>query len=341
MKITLKEARRLVQGRIAGCSSYNRSQVDDTIHLALVKAWNSGQWHNMTHRLCTRILNKRIVLPSDYGVLEAINWQGVPRPIQNNWFVFNPSGPGTRRCNWDRAIYDLQDVPTVWIIERGERVLAVSASPNGEDPDARVTIQGINSDGKYIYRYFQTVSGSEVEKHSDSGEQLKIATIQENGQYDSAYSTYNDFARDGISAILKPETRGPITIYAQGPTYIRELVTLQPGQTQSTLRAYHVPDGCACGEYVDILARKAEPEKPVHDDQILQIENPDALIALCMSVYYDYDTMNPELAEVYFNKGIRALNGQLQEQLGTSIQLPRVWSASASVRNKRRNVNPY
>jgi len=286
MQITLREAIRLVAPRINAQQAYDEERLIDTIHLAILLAWNSGKWWGSMDRLIVRVFDRRIVLPSKYGVMLAINYQGVPAMIHPVWYEFSPNGPGTRSC-WDhQGIWDLQQVPTLHKIAQGEKVVAVSKSKIGEDVGQPVVIQGINSDGDEIYRYNTIDECGLAIKTSNTGEEIKVAQIQENGQYSSAYTTSNAFASDGITAILKTQTIGPIDIYAQGPRYLRHLVKLDPGQTESDLRAYHVPPGCNCNQFVEILAKKAEPSRPYHMDEILTIKSPNALIDLCMSVYF-------------------------------------------------------
>lgn len=342
MKLTLKEGIRLVQSRINACQNYDRERLLDTIHLAQLRLWQSGKWWGSMDRLVVRIIEGRIVLPSEYGVMQAINWQGVPKMIHPIWYEFSPNGPGTANCWEHTGIFDLQNVPTLFRIFHGEQVFARSLSKNGEEPDALVTVQGINSDGNEIYRYYQEDNCGAPEKKSDVGEQIAISTIQENGQYSPAYKTYNAFARDGITEILKPQTRGPVEIYAQGPRYARKLVTLQPNQTQSVLRAYRVPEGCRCGRYVEVLARKAEPERPQHDHEILQVQNPNALISACLSVYYLYDaSFDPQKSALYLTQALADLNGQLQENISPAQQRVQVWTPVSYARNKGRNVQAY
>lgn len=341
MDITVREALRVVRGRINGCESYDRERLLDTLHLAQIKAWNSGKWYGMMGRMVVRVIDGRIVLPSEYGVMEAINFENVPKQIHPIWYDFSPNGPSTSDCWEHKGIFDLREVPTVWKVQQGEKIIAVSTSKNSEDSDVAVTIQGTNSDGREIYRYYTEDDCGTPIKKSDKGEQIGIAMLQENCQYSPAYQTHNAFACDGITAILKPQTRGPVTIYATAPRGMRELVTLQPGQQASTLRAYRVPQGCKCNPFVEVLAKKAEPLRPSQDHELIQITNLDALIALCLSVYYEYDTFDPDKADRYLAKGLLSLNGQLQENIMSQQQRPVVWVGASYARNRRRNVNAY
>lgn len=341
MKITVTEAIRLIQGRINACASYDRDRLLDTIHLAEEKAWNSGKWYGMMDRLVVRIIEGRIVLPSKYGVLEAINYDGVPKMNHPIWYEFSPNGPGSRDCWEHQGIFDLQSVPTVYKINRGEKVLAISRSKNQEDLGSVVTVQGINTDGHTIYRYYQDTSCGTPIKKSDVGEQITIGYLNEAGRPVSPSVTHNEFAYNGIETILKQPTRGPIEIHAMGPRYTRILVELQPNETQSNLRAYRVPEGCRCGAYVEVLAKKNQPTRPSQDHEIINIESPSALINLALSVYYQFDSLDPEKSAAYLVAGLADLNGNLGENLGTQQMRVNVWTGASNARNKRRNRNAY
>lgn len=342
MQITLKEAIRLVAPRINAQQRFSEERLIDTIHLAVLLAWNSGKWWGSMDRLVVRAQDRRLVLPNEYSVLLGINYQGVPRMVHNRWYEFSPNGPGSSNTCWDYSgVFDLQMVPTRYQIQKGEHVIAISRSKVGEDLGASIVVQGKNSDGNEIYRYQNITECTTPVRTSNSGEEIRVAAYQENGQYSSAYQTSNDFYWDGITAILKPQTVGPIEIYATAPRGARLLTTMAPGDETSELRAYHIPPSCNCGPCVEVLAKKREPQKPCHSDEILLIQDPNALIDLCMSVYYRIDAPDPQKSAAYLASGLLHLNGQLQEMISGQIQLPKVWVGASYARNRRRNVNAY
>jgi hypothetical protein len=343
MQMPLRECIRLVAPRINAQQEYDIERMIDTIYLALCLAWNSGKWWQSMDRLIVQVVEQRLVLPAKYGVLWAINYNNVPRMIHNIWYTFSPNGPGSSNTCWDyTGIFDLQTVPTQYRIRQGEHVIAISKSKIGEDLGTAIVIQGQNSDGNEIYRYNNITECTTPIRTSNSGEEIRVAAYQENGQYSPAYATQQDFAWDGITAILKPQTIGPIEIYATAPRGARKLVTMAPGDTTSELRAYHIPPSCVCGPYVEVLAKKREPQRPYHMDEILTIPSPNALLDLCMSVYFNYDSSyDPQKAASYLTNGLAHLNGQLQENIGASQQRPQIWVGASYARHKRRQVNSY
>lgn len=341
MQITLKEAIRLVAPRINAQQKFAEERLVDTIHLAQLLAWNSGKWWGSMDRLIVQVVDRRLVLPSEYSVLLAINYQGLPKMIHPTWYQFSPNAPSANTC-WDyRGVFDLQMVPTRYRIQKGEHVLAISKSKIGEDIGTSIVVQGKNSDGSEIYRYNNITECTTPIRTSNSGEEIRVAAYQDNGQYSPAYATQQDFDWDGITAILKPQTIGPIDIYATAPRGMRLLVTMAPGDETSELRAYHVPPACNCGPFAEVLAKKREPQRPYHSDEILLIQDPNALVDLCLSVYYRLDAPDPDKASAYLISGIAHLNGQLQENIQNQMNLPKVWVGASYARNRRRNVNVY
>lgn len=314
----------------------------DTIHLGLLLAWNSGKWWGSMDRLIVKVVDRRIVLPAQYGVLLAINYNGIPEMIHPVWYEFSPNGPGTKSC-WDASgVFDLQMVATEFKVLQGEHVCAVSKSKIGEDLNTSVIIQGLNSDIEEVYRYCTIDDCGVPIRTSNAGEEIKVSALMENGQPSPAFATSNAWSYDGITAILKEPTVGPIDIMAVGPRYARRLVTLSPGQRQSDLRAYHIPPGCNCNQWVEVLVKKAEPERPHLMDEILPIKSPNALIDLCLSVYYSLDSgYDPQRAALYLTSALGHLNGQLQENLQASQGRPSVWVGASHARNKARNRVAY
>lgn len=341
VSVTVQEAKRLIRGRINACQSFSDERLLDTIHFAQEKAWNSGRWYGMMARLCVRVMEGRIVLPSEYGVMEAINYRGVPRMIHPVWYEFSPNGPGSPECWEHSGIFDLQTVPTVHRIIKGEKVFAVSKSKNQEYPGTVITVQGINSNNSIIYRYFRDDDCTEPVPKSDQGEQIEIGYIGSDGQPVPSYQTYNDFAWDGITNIFKPVTRGPIEIYAMGLRQARWLATMQPGETSSEYRSYRVPEGCQCGQYVEILAKKRKPIRPSQDHEVINIESESALINLALSVYHQFDSLDPEKSAMYLAAGLADLNGNLKENLGSQQLRPVVWTPASYARDNRRQTRAY
>lgn len=339
MKITRKYAHEIIAPFMKeACDS---SVLDDIIFLAETDAYNSGRWWGMMKRIFVRVIEGRIVLPPEYSALEAINTNGIPRMIHSEWYEFSPNGPGSDfECQYHAGIFDLTEVPTVWVIHEGEQVVAVSKSRNLEPDDAEVIIQGTNSDGQTVYRYYCEDNCATAEKKSDLGEKITLSVFQGNGQYSPAAMTYNKFAYNGISDIHKTVTRGPVEIYAVGPRYVRKLVDLGPSQRSSFLRAYRVPSSCICGPYVECLVKKAEPVKLTQDHEVLQIENPTALVDLALAVYYLRYTIDPEKGNFYFTKGLNSLNGQLSEKSGGIQRHMKMWPGGYQ-RNKRYNPIGY
>jgi hypothetical protein len=321
MKITFKEAKKLIASRVNGCEQFGSDKLAELINLAEINAWSSGKWHGIKGCILLRVIEGRIVLPEPWGVLEGINVNGIPTQIQSQWYQFSPNGTGSDwgRCDYTADCLEEIEVPTVFMIHRGEQVGVKAKVP--EDAGLTVTIQGTNTDGNTIYRYFDETNCRERIPGSDLGERLAV-------QCDGIVKTFNYFANDGISNIFKPPSRGPIEVFAVGPRYIRELVTLPPSQTQSSLRAYRLPRVCGDCVVVQALVKKSEPVVYTQDSEVLQIESKTALLNLVLSVYYSLEKFDPQKSQYYFVQGINALNGQLSEMNGGAQRQIQVWGQS-------------
>jgi hypothetical protein len=332
MKITFKEARKLIASKVNGCEQFGTDKLAELINRAEEMAWSSGLWYGIKACIDIRADEGRIVLPEPWGVLEGINVNGVPRQINSEWYQFSPNGVGSDvRCDyWADALVE-EEVPTVWMIHEGEQVGVKAKVP--EDANCYVTIQGTNTDGNTIYRYFDETNCRERIPGSDLGEKLAV-------QCDGIVKTYNYFANNGITNIFKPVTRGPIQVFAVGPRYIRKLVELPPSQTQSSLRAYRLPGVCSECNIIQALVKKSEPVVYTQDSEVLQIESKNALISLCLAAYYKWEKFDPEKSQYFFVDGINTLNGQIKEKNGGAQRQIQVWGQSYA-RDKCWNPRSY
>lgn len=325
MIITRKAAHELVAPYVQGC---DEDHLDRLIFLGQSDLWNSGKWYGMLRKVFLTINDGRVVLPREYNVLQALNLDGFPRPIESEWFEFSPNGPGSDwECNPTGTVYDLMDVPTFLKIKQGEQVSVKSTHP--EDEGAHVVVQGINSDGNIIYRSYSDINCTEREQKTDLGERLKLTC-------DSFHQTYSYFAENGITQIFKPVTKGEVEVFATGPRYARKISVLGPSDTYSALRAYRVPESCRCRPCIEGLVKLREPQRLTQDHEVLLIEDPNALISICMSVFYTYDKLDPVMGATYFAKAINALNGRQVEKNGGIQRRLRVWQP-ANTRDKRRS----
>lgn len=317
MKIIAKDGIDIVSRRVNECRSLGEETIKELIYHAEVRAWRTDKYKGNLRTMVVKVYENRFILPDEWNVLMAVNIGRHNHTIRKYWYEFDKFGPGTVTEFHGQDIYtndqvlQLEDVCTPWPVAQDERIAIYSSRREAEG--CFLTVQGRNQYDKEIFTARNRSVEGEVQQINDVGEDIYFRT-------DQASLSDNRFLHDGITSLMKPITNGEVTIVAYSQTGATRIIgEMGPGQRQSFLSSYRLPGPCssAC---VYALVKRSEPGHITHDNQILQIESEEALVFLTISAYYDLQAYDPAKSEIYFNKGIKALNGQLSQTKGGSQQ---------------------
>lgn len=352
-RITLKEALNLVAPRVGMDPVTNRDQLLYILDRAQEAAYNKGTWWGMYKEMTITTRERDVYLPYPYTNLIAVNLKGRPQLKRGIHYQFHQNGYGSiedcysrdRRCMWDENVIDAGEVAVPWQ-PNGSPIHIRCRTKEKEGSEIKVT--GTNEDGP-VYTYFYDeeeanaagVIGKKLgscllcstEDQSDKLQYTKtvygeVVPLEGN---DVIIETANRFHT--VDSITKSPSLGPVDLYANLGSHGELMVTLAPEQTESVFRRYILPDSCENLKCVHVLAKLGEPAPLSHDGQPLMIQSRMALMYLSLSMHYEFNKMDPNLAEIYLAKGILALDEQNTENTGHTVNPIQVHTPETDVQS--------
>ena len=188
------------------CGGVGTSHVLDAISEAVECLANKGQWDGMTGYLTMAPNSDLVGLPRQVEIPIKINIENKPSLSRSRMFEFTVNGPGT----------DLSELSTLTWEDQGDGPLLVPlATPSP------ITVGGSSADGGKVI----TVTGIDV----NDQEQTHDYVIPAN---ESNENTSSPIVWKDVSAITKPVTLGPVSIFANS-----QLVAfLYPNETAPMFR---------------------------------------------------------------------------------------------------------
>ncbi len=221
----------------------NDVRLIDITNRAIEELMNEGDWPGVVDRWLFNTHEGLVTLPWELDRLMQVTVDAVPKQINSPWYEFVQYGPGQQSepdANgrgarmWVDVVMDRGDVPvmTAVLLTDGPRVLrvyaAIDESVDGVFPV--VNLQGVNDDGQTIN---SLSSGTSAGEGCSVGEDVTLVLP---GGY---VETTQNFAE--VTAVVKPETCGYLTLKAWNGSEEVTLASYAPGQTTCTFRKYFVP----------------------------------------------------------------------------------------------------
>lgn len=287
------------------------ARINEAIRRLLVKA----DWHFTRRRMRFYVENNTITLPREAERVLNIDIDRTPRRVFGRSYEFLENGPG-ELCVGDGYGNDLMDLGGHWPIffdiphDASRHIIAMSTSQ--KDFGKTILVQGRNSLAEEIYT--GATPGEEIEIG------LWTGGVEGSITEDEANRVLSDNAFKEISYIKKPVTEGYVCLYTyvdydadsdEHPMYF--LGKYGPDETIPAYRRYRITayaDG-ACPSCVlcDIKMRYV-PAK--HSDDILLIQNLDAIKLMCMAIREENEG-NVDLSAAFELKAVRLLEEQQKD----------------------------
>jgi hypothetical protein len=320
-----KQAGQMVAKFIEKSWPNDREEVYEILTLALNRAWNEGKWLGMTAEFFVPYEegpggDKFIIAPTSHPILLAVNVNGKPTTIRDNYFAFHKNGMGTiinnSECKWSQ---DVTDYGTIPIINKnninfkcGVRIGVRALGSHGEGES--IIIGGQNVSGGAVYTYKQSTFGSPCGCRYNPQERVETIKGIELEVRDGFHYISNVLFYD-IKSIAKTITRSPIEVIAidiDGNATV--IARMEPNQTESKYRKYLIPHNICKGHCIHGLFKIAQQDHIVNDSETLIINNMEAIMAFTMGVYMLYYKQNAEAGAGYILTGITILEKQRREE---------------------------
>lgn len=275
-RITLKDARPEL-ARLAGVTGFNAldSRFLARLNRAIEELMNAGDWPGVVDRYRFRNFDGLITLPAEFQRIVGVAIDNVPMEMRSPWFEFVQDGPGQQdSTGWVDLVLDRGDVCTFQPIpddgteytlrvvgevderESGERPAIIVRGYDADGEPVRTDIDGARSDGEAV-----AINGDTVPKQTDS-----VTAFSE------------------VTAVIKPETRGNVDLYATNGTDTIHIARYSPREKTPSYRQYFVP-GIASEAGHTVLVRARRRFIPVRDDNdFLLISNMGALESMLMAL---------------------------------------------------------
>lgn len=338
-KITLKEALATIGPRVGKDPVTNRTELIYILDRAQEAAYNKGTWWGMFKELNITTDGSEIKLPYPYTNLIAVNINGRPKIKRGMKYQFHQNGYGsirdcyekTRGARWSESVIDGGEVAVPWQ-PRGH-ALHVRCRTK-EKANTSITIQGLDEDGSvYTYFYDEAEAKAKGVIGKPLGDCKICSTTDESDRINHTKVVWgevvplegNDVIIETntrfhtIDSITKDPTLGPVDIFVSFGGEAQHLLTMEPEQTESSFRRWHIPDNCSELQCVHVLAKLGEPAPLAHDGQVLMIKSRMALLYLAMYAHHEFDKMEPQLAELYLARGLQALDEQNEQNTGHTV----------------------
>lgn len=307
---TLKQGRDFVR-RFVNDGSCKDSQVDARVDEAMRRLWPEALTYNSTQRLRIRSENSCFPLPYFAETVVSVDVDGSPAPVRNRFYEFLSSGPGdlsVRSRGPTTGVIDDGEHGTQWDIpvaddagtgrvEQQYKLVAFSDDREDFISGKTLKIRG------FSHRLQEITITLKINSWSDETEGLVQGSWEDN-------NISEEYMRQ-VSQVYKPVTRGYVSLYAVDPVTSRMhfLSKMHPKEERPSYRRYKVLNKC-CGTTCLLLLIKMKYITPEEDDDILPIQNLDAL-KLMVQALREEDAKNLQLSLVLEEKAKILLNKQL------------------------------
>ena len=311
MIYTLNDGRNFC-GTAVGAGSCDTDEQDAAINRAQEHLLNKSDWKLTVRRIRIQVCNHWISLPREIEKIIAVTMDHVPVLAQSKYWEFLEGGPGRIDQYTDTNSKDLVDMgnyPCFADIDCDKTRKLVAFSTEEEDEELTFSIRG------------RTAYNREILTNGIPGETLAINRWKdgvegtfENISNATLSTTYYRF----IDSIVKPVTKGYVTLYAYDPDatvanedpMLLQLGIYHPDETQPSYRRYRlINKNDSSGDLVIALAKMAHvPLKRANDP--LLIQNLEALKFMCQA-QHKWDTESIAAGDPYEAKAIQSLEDQL------------------------------
>jgi hypothetical protein len=283
------------------------------LEMAQKKAWKNGSYKGFLKEFDVKVENRDgrrfIKTPHGYNVLMGLNINTKPIEIKDSYFQFHHNSQGSltneRMMSFVNFGLAYREYPTL----QGPQILSskkpfkVIAIARGNE-EGYTTISGNDYDGNPVYSTFEDsrVHGVKLKLEKDVAKKLEV--------------WFGD-----ISAIQKDETNRPVDYYAVDDCdNVVHISRIEPHQTRSLYRIYHIPQNCGCRDTVHALFKISEPDPISSLDQRLIIDDMEALLSLVIGLDKSFDKKEIQEGEAFLAKGIISLDAETQGASSPTVQ---------------------
>lgn len=205
-------------------------------NLATEELMNEGDWPGVVDRYYFVTQNHHIILPSFLDRIMGVAINDRPYSMRSPWFEFVEYGPGPQNdnnCKWVDNVIDRDEtaIQTVFPSESdGPWTLYVKAqydeSVDGVNPT--IVVQGRASNDTNVRTFYGT--------SYMWGETLEIDPV-------APYTTYGTAVFTDVTAVIKPETKGYIELWATNGTAEDDVMLAKygPDETYPSYHSYFLP----------------------------------------------------------------------------------------------------
>ena len=275
-------------------------RITDAVKLAN----NQGKFDAALSQMDICTYDRTVTLPADVGTVLAVNTDGYPTLVRDQWFQYHINGGGTecyvpwQYTNELGMVSTYKDPPNPCIL--------VAVVENPADSNTPLRIFGWDSTGKRIY----TPDANGVLQDG-----FLVPTV-------FGYPTPQAGIQiQRIDRIQKCRTNGFVQLLALDPTTLAVITQIGyylPWETNPYYRRIQVPDR----SWVRIKYRKRDLEIHGTCDWI-NIENREALMLLLKAIKFRLDNQIDQ-AKNYEAEGMRLLSNEAEALRPSAIQPPQV-----------------
>lgn len=345
--ITLADARAFLKPFVDN-GSCSIPLIDARIAEIEERLWQEADWRMSLRRLRVLARNNVIVLPHSVLKVCAVNVDGTPAALASQAYEFSSAGPGdldfanSATINLvDQGEFPTQfDIPVTRVSDAAwsDGLCLIAFSKENDDSVQSLTAFGYDS------------HGDEIRTGSDPGETIKInrwAHGVEGSTLNLPNLSRSASRFQSVSRIIKPATKGAVTLYAYNPTTgeMFLLSKMEPDITIPSYRRYRLTgvgapqvesDGTIQKPCVSLLLLvKMGWERATRPTDVLFIQSLTALKLMSKAITAENDGQSQKALELE-TLAIRALQKQSQDR-DQQVTLPVIWDVN--IDTSLRSVN--
>ncbi len=345
--ITLADARTFLKPFVDN-GSCSIPLIDSRIAEIEERLWQEADWRMSMRRLRVLARNNVVVLPHNVLRVCAVNVDGTPASLASQAYEFSSAGPGD---------LDFANNATINLVDQGE-------FPTQFDVPVTRVSDTAWSDGLYLIAFSKENDdsalsltayghgslGDEIRTGSDPGETVKInrwAHGVEGNILNLANLPRSASKFLSVSRIIKPVTKGAVTLYAYNPTTSEMflLSKMEPEITIPSYRRYRLTGVDA--PYTDstgviqkpcvslLLLVKMGWERATRPADVLFIQSLTALKLMAKAITAENDGQAQKALDLE-TLAIRNLQKQSQDR-DQQVTLPVIWDVN--IDTSLRSVN--
>jgi hypothetical protein len=266
---------------------------------------NQGIFDATLGILETQVFNGTITLPPEVGTLLAVNHNGLPTLIRDQWFQFHANGPGATLFQPWTYTDELGPVVTYQDPQFPFSVSAVVENPS--DSNCNLRILGWDPNNKRIYT---------PDANGNMQDGFLVPT-----SYGFTTSNPNCPAVGRIDRVIKDVTQGYIQLFANNiynQNVALQIGYYQPWETVPAYRRIRVPNGT----FLSIKYKRKDLVVRGCNDWI-NMDNREALILLVKAVKFRLDNQIDQ-AKAYEMEGVRLLSNEADQLRPKGLDAPQV-----------------